>query len=230
MAEGQALISGEDHLHLTRSMRAQVGDLVPLGDGAGRVSVARITAITRDSTELRIIEDTHLARPLPSLHLFQALLKSGKMDALVRQNVELGVDLIMPFQAEHSIARGTPSAERRERLQRIALEASKQSRRAFIPNVGESLSFEDALSELARYPVVLVAWQPGAAGVASALAAEPSSEVALVIGPEGGLADSEMTALHEVGGIAVGLGPNVLRADTAGLVLAAAVLCRYGRL
>ncbi len=223
-------LSGEDFHHLAHVLRVRVGDEVALGDGAGMTAIAEVHGVYRDHLDLGVTSREFTPRETPMIDLFQAMTKGAKLDLVVRQNVELGINSVIPWIAGYSKKGDSLTGPKLDRLRKIAAEAAKQCRRAWEPEVGEALDFA-GLKEIARgYPWVLVAWEKGASKTAQVLPEHAPENVALVVGPEGGLSDKEWEELREVGAHAVSLGHNVLRTETAGLVLQAAVRCRYGLL
>ncbi len=222
-------VYGEEYHHLAHVLRVREGDEVDLGDGRGQTARARVEGVFRDHVDLLIREREARPAVRPSITLFQGIAKGGKLDLIVRQNVELGVDRVTPFSSEYSVPTGAGEMKL-ERWRKIAAEAAKQCRRAYAPEVTTSLPLASLANELQRYPVALVAWEGDAGSIGDALPSEAPDRLALVVGPEGGLSDAEIENLREAGARTVSLGPNILRTETAGLVLHAAVRCRYGLL
>lgn len=218
--------------HLRDVLRLGAGDeVIVVGQGvAWRV---RLTSVAEVAEGERF--EQLPAQCLPRVALVQGLAKGEKMDDVVRQATEIGVSRIVPLAAERSVVKLDPAkaAARVERWRRIAAEAAQQSQRADVPAV-------DALVRAAELPgvlagsVVLVCWEdaPGAPGIAAALAhlaPREDAEVAVVVGPEGGLTAAEVRALTAGGATVVTLGATVLRTETAGVVAAAlAVHARGG--
>jgi 16S rRNA (uracil1498-N3)-methyltransferase len=237
-AEGPMPAQGEIPLaegalhHLRDVLRLVAGDdIIVVSEGiAVRV---RLTEVG-DHAEGERIEELP-ARHLPRVTLAQGLAKGDKMDDVVRQATELGVSRVVPFAAERSVVRldAAKAAARAERWRRIAAEAAQQSQRADIPHVNDVVA-ADALPELLRDSVVLVCWEDanGAEGIAEAIARiapAASADVAVVVGPEGGLTQREVALLEAAGALTVTLGPTVLRTETAGVVASAlAVHARGG--
>ncbi len=224
-------LNREDFHHLARSLRVRQGDVVDLGDGQGLTVRARVNAIFRDHMDLLVEEREFLSRARPSLSLFQGIAKGSKLDAVIRQNVELGADHITPFISGFTVPEGGMAAGNRlERLRKIAGEAAKQCRRVYAPEVLEVADMDAVLKELADFPVALVAWERGEKRAAEILPREAPDRLALIVGPEGGFSEHEVDELRLAGACTVTLGSNVLRTETAGLVLQAAVRCHYGLL
>jgi 16S rRNA (uracil1498-N3)-methyltransferase len=161
------------------------------------------------------------------LSLLVALAKGEKMDLVVQKATELGVARVLPFEAERSVVRLEPAKgeERAARWRRIAEEASRQCGRADVPEVAAPSSLARALGALAPGSRVFV-FHPGG----GALDAGGAASLAAVVGPEGGLTDAEVTACEAAGAVRAGLGPRVLRAETAAIVAVALLQARFGDL
>lgn len=231
-------IRGEDARHLAVVRRAQPGDLVHLGDGSGTIAEARLTAVQPSAVAAEIVGRTFSPAPTPRLVVHQGLAKGDKVDGVIRQLVEMGVDGITIFEAGRTVARWdhAKQAAAATRWAAIAREAAKQSHRAWLPAVSGPRSVaETAKTAGATSGLGLVAHPAGPTRLRNALAAETgeagSCEVVwLVIGPEGGLSEGEIAMFEAAGAVAVSLGEQILRTETASVVAAALVLRHFGRL
>jgi 16S rRNA (uracil1498-N3)-methyltransferase len=165
---------------------------------------------------------------IPAIHVFPAIPKAGKLDLVVQKLTELGADVIQPFAAARSVSKWDPKKAEAQttRLQAVAREASKQSRRSRIPEVRPPVPL--AALEVPACTLVLDEEAVRRAGVA--LPADPPAVIGLVVGPEGGLERNEVAALAAAGATPVSLGPLVLRTETASIAAVAIVAARYGRL
>jgi 16S rRNA (uracil1498-N3)-methyltransferase len=212
--------------------RIRPGDVISVGDGAGRIFEARVEAIDADHAEAAILATFQEPAPRPRITVLQGLAKGSKVDWAVEKMVELGVDRIVVFASGRSVPvwdRSKAEAAAR-RWDRVARAAAKQSRRAWLPTVEGPLSSREAVELAGKLPLVLVADPAGEHRLRDSLPSESPEEIALVVGPESGLAPDEIEALREVGATTVDLGPQILRTETAGLALAAAVMFQCGRL
>jgi 16S rRNA (uracil1498-N3)-methyltransferase len=174
--------------------------------------------------------------PLPRVTLVQALAKGERMDVVMRQATEIGVSRIVPFSAARSVVAldERRASARVERWRRIAAEAAKQSQRADVPRVDDLARTVD-LPGLLGDAFVVVCWEetsgvPGISESISRANLADDAEVALVVGPEGGLDPDEVGMLKRTGAIVVSLGPTILRTETAGVVAAALALNARGGL
>ena len=204
------LIADEDRHHIERVLRLRDGEEVTVSDGAGGL---RACAFRTGGLLEPTAGATRSPSPSPAITVGFALVKNDRPEWIVQKLTECGVDTIVPFVAARSVVRWTPdkAAAHVERWQRIAREAAMQSRRVWLPKVASISAFAHAVARIG--PAVALAEAGGPA---------PTVSTATVfIGPEGGWApeEAEATALR------VGLGPHVLRAETAavaaGVLLAA---------
>lgn len=229
-------LSASDAHHLRDVLRLTPGEEIVLVHAgvATRVRITRADA-GADGIEGEAVEVLRDAA-LPSVTLVQGLAKGDKMDDVVRQATELGVARIVPFVAERSVVKLDPlkAAARVERWRRVAAEAAKQSQRTDVPEVTQLVP-SVALPELLANSAVLVCWEeaagsPGIGGGLDALGPDAGTDVAVVVGPEGGLTPWEVEAMTAGGAVAVSLGQTVLRTETAGVVAAALALYARGAL
>jgi 16S rRNA (uracil1498-N3)-methyltransferase len=205
--------------HLTRVLRLGIGDTVAVFDGRGHEFLATVAGTARRDVRLRLVSPVAAAQePSVALTLVQAVLKSDKMDEIVRDAVMLGVRAIQPIvsaRSETTVATLLKST-RVDRWRRVALASVKQSRRAVLPEVRMPLSFETFLEEPAE-DLRLMLVEPGVAGNVASTAAvreRPTpNDAAMMIGPEGGWTEREWDAARAHGAFLITLGHRTLRAD-----------------
>jgi|SRR5579884_4059227 len=217
-------VDGDDGHHLARVLRLRAGETVTVADGSGRWRPYRVAGSGAGAGPAPAVVRLDAAGPgesepalRPGLAVAFALTKGDKPELVVQKLTELGVDRIAPVVAERSVARPEPSraAAAAERWRRIAREAARQCRRARLPVV-EDLR---PLADLAGHPAIVVAERGGER--ADVLGEPPGGEVLVVVGPEGGLTADETEGLKPWARL--GLGPYVLRAETAALAAATAL-------
>ncbi len=207
-----------------------------MSDGRGRVIEGRLDTVSATRVEATVVGDRRVETPRPGVQMYLGLAKGDKVDQVIRQLVELGVDAMTVFQAGRSVSRWDQAraSAARFRWAVIAREAAKQSHRAWLPAVGGPLPSAAAAAEEAA------AQLPTAGLVAHPQAAMPIREafgqlgagtdrVWLAVGPEGGLSPDEVASFGAAGGMAVTLGTQILRAQTAPIVLASLTLYQLGR-
>jgi 16S rRNA (uracil1498-N3)-methyltransferase len=230
--EASVTVGGEEHRHLARVLRVRPGDSVTLFDGLGGEVDARVQRVGRDETELSLgarRESTVSPADAP-LTLLTAVPRGGRMDFLVQKATELGVHRVVPVIAARSVAR--PEAGRRSRWQKIAQEAARQSGRADVPQIDAPVALAAAVSA-ADLPGRRFAFFEGERqrSLGAALDDDSSLEAtAVLIGPEGGFDPAEIGAARDAGFVTLGLGPLILRVETAAIVALALIQDRYGRL
>ncbi len=225
------LVQGDIH-HLRDVLRLGPGDVIVVAF-AGTAHQVRLSEVEPHVSGVMLAEVP--AAMLPRVTLAQGIAKGEKMDDIVRQTTEIGVARIVPFAAERSVVRldASKAAARTVRWRKIAAEAAKQSQRTDVPAVLDVVTSASLGAALAG-SVVLVCWEdadgaPGIAAALEAIALLPQTDVAVVVGPEGGLTAQEVRRLVSAGATAVSLGGTILRTETAGVVACAlAVHARGG--
>lgn len=219
---GSVALRGPEAHHLRDVLRVKPGAVVEAFDGAGRVAPGQVAAVDRDGVTLALEEPRASAVEAGlAVTVAVALLKGDKLSDVVRQGTELGARRFQLLVTRHADA-SSLSPARLQRLRRVAEEAARQSGRAIVPDVTEPLP----LAELTWEGGAIVA-EPEADGTLAALLAEGAwraGPLTTVTGPEGGFAPDEVEALVARGARAVRFGPRVLRAETAPVALAAALL------
>lgn len=237
-AEGpHVLIEGDDAHHIVRVLRLRSGDRLWIADGTGLEYEGAISEL--DRTQVKVMLSTpQVAKgePAQRITLFQGLPKSDKMDWIVQKAAEIGMSDVVPVAMERSVSSLTAAKAvgRISRWQRIAESAAQQAARGRVPQVHELATISDALRawrENNPDGLMLVPWeQEEALGIRSLLrSVQPvPHEIAIVIGPEGGMTEDEIAISSELGGRACTLGPRILRTETAGTVVAALILYELG--
>jgi len=223
------VITGAEAHHAAVVRRVRVGEEVTVGDGAG----VWLRGVVAESAPKRVVVSV-TARAMrdamtPRLVLAQALAKGDRDELAVQAATELGVDEIVPWQASRSISRWSAdkAAKGVARWQNIVREAAKQAHRAWVPTVSTTAGTRQ-LAQRAGGARVLVL-EPTATLPLSAVPLDGSTEIVLVVGPEGGLSPEEIAELTDAGATAVRLGDTVLRTSTAGPAAIAVVNARLGR-
>jgi len=221
--EGDSVtILGEDAHHISRALRAAVGDPVTVCDMSHTEYECVLTDFLPDRVIAKILS-SHAADTEPPMRitLYQALPKGDKLDTVIQKAVECGASRIVPFESERCVARMKADSEARktERRQRIATEAAKQCGRGCLPEVLPTISFEEMLQKAAAADTVLFCYEgDGTVPIGSLLQnadLPQGGELALVIGSEGGFSQREAANAAERGFLMTGLGPRILRTETA---------------
>ena len=229
VAPGDAVaLGGDEARHAVTVARVRVGERVSLGDGRGRVVTGPVTAAEGRRLELRVDSVRDEPEPAPRLTLVQALAKGDRDELAVQAATELGIDRVVPWAASRSVSRWDgPKAEKgRARWASIVREAVKQSIRARIPQVEPLASTRELPARLEGERMLLLV--PGAETPLSAIRPD-GRDLALVVGPEGGMDPAEIERLREAGAEPVRLGEAVLRTSTAGPAAIAVLSVALGR-
>jgi 16S rRNA (uracil1498-N3)-methyltransferase len=222
-AGGVVHVTGDEARHAITVARLRVGERISVGDGAGLIADGEVTSIAGGDLAVTVHTLRREEAPRPQLWLAQALAKGDRDELAIQAATELGVSGVIPWQAERSVSRweGAKAAKGRERWASIVREASKQSIRAWVPQVSE------VVKSLALPGLVLVL-EPTASTLLTAMPLD-EDRITLVVGPEGGISPKELAQLEETGARAVRLGPEVLRTSTAGPAALAVLNARLGR-
>lgn len=218
----------EQSHHVAQVLRLRAGDALELFDGAGRAWSAQIVAPDRSQTQVRAGPELFGAVESPyRVTLCQSLCRPERLEWVVQKATEVGVHAIRLVRAQRAEA-GDPSPDRLERLRRIAREAARQSCRTIVPEVAAPEDLPDRPAEAGE--AFVLDPRPDSPPLAEALAAPAPASGSLLIGPEGGLEDAEIERLERGGWRRAGLGPRVLRTETAGVVACALLLHLRGDL
>lgn len=229
-APDRAQITGQSAHHLARVLRVKAGDTLPLADGQGRVYKALITAVSPECIEL----DPGPGRPAPEpaarVTLFAACPKQDKLEWIIQKAVELGAVGIVPFFSRYCVAAPKNEQAKQARRARIAREAAEQAGRGVIPAVEAPLTLAGVCARLAGFDAALLCYEKGGAPLRQLAPPLCGRSIALITGAEGGFAPEEAAALTAAGAKAVGLGPRILRCETAPLAALAALFTLTGDL
>lgn len=235
-----ALLSPEDTRHARDVLRLDAGDHIVLVIPDGPQYVAQITLMGPSRMAAQILrEQACISEPPVKITLYQGIPKGDKMDMTVQKCTELGIYRIVPVFCQRTVVRWseTKCRERRERWQRIAKEAARQSRRSSYPQVAFPVEFENTVGGLDtilsdKETLGMIPWEEEHRhGIKQILKSHKHvKNILLWVGPEGGLDPVEVAMVTRAGGLSVSLGPRILRSETAGLVVVTMVLYELGDL
>jgi 16S rRNA (uracil1498-N3)-methyltransferase len=219
-AGDRAVLEGDEARHLTRVLRAKVGDTVSLFDGRGREWPARVASLGRDRVELDTGEPA--IDPLPPaaipLTLAVALPKGDRQKWMVEKLTELGAARLLPLETTRGVAEATASAQ--ARLERGVIEACKQCGRNTLMEIAAGRPLDRLLAEVPANACVVIA-HPGGRPLDTATAPPATTAIIALVGPEGGFTDDELCMADRAGVVRISLGPHILRVETAAIALAA---------
>jgi len=222
-------LTGPEGRHAATVRRVKVGEEVDLADGRGTRALCTVLSLDQDTVRLRVHERHVEPEPAPRLVLVQALAKGDRGELAVELATEVGVDEVVPWAAARCIVQwvGPRGEKALARWRSTVREAGKQSRRARHPLVTPCVSTEQLLERVAATPTLVLHEQ--ATTPLASVALPDLGELLLVVGPEGGLTDGEVSSLAAAGAVAVRLGSSVVRTSTAGAVASAVVSARTRR-
>ncbi|HIZ30109.1 MAG TPA: 16S rRNA (uracil(1498)-N(3))-methyltransferase [Candidatus Fournierella merdipullorum] len=227
--ESTAALTGPDAHHLGKVMRARPGDEVILCDGAGFDYTAAVAAVTPDRVEFRLLEKRPSeAEPSVEVTLFAGYPKQDKLEFIVQKAVELGAARIVPFFSRFCVAAPKKEDQKNARYARIAAEAAKQAGRGVIPAVELPLDIKDLPARFSEFDLVLFFYEGGGESLRTLV--KNQKRIALITGAEGGFSPEEAEKLVAAGAVPVGLGPRILRCETAPVAGLAAVMTLAGQL
>jgi len=223
-------VEGDEAHHAVAVRRLRTGEAVLLADGGGRVATGEVAGTGKRLFSVVVTALEEVAEPTPRVTVVQALPKGDRGELAVEVLTEVGVARIVPWAAARSVAawKGERATRSHAKWQGTAREAAKQSRRAWHPEVAPLATTADAVGELATAGLAVVLHEEAVTPLAG-LSVPATGEIAVVVGPEGGLTDDEVAAFEEAGAVAVRLGHEVLRTSTAGVAAVAALLSRTPR-
>lgn len=215
-------ISGNDFNHVKNVLRMKVGDEFLISHDS-KSSLCSILEFTDSTVIAKIINEDFQNTELPvKFYLFQGLPKSDKFELIIQKAVELGVYEIIPVEMDRCVVKleNKKKDSKVERWQAIAESAAKQSKRTLIPKVNSVLTFRQAL-EKAKSLDIFVAPYENALGMQATKdflsKIKSGASVGIIIGPEGGFSDNEISKVLETGGASVSLGKRILRTETAAI-------------
>lgn len=226
--ENQTLVIYEDASHISKVLRMECGDRILVFDGSGFEYEAELTDITKNYSCCKIIRDEESKlEPHTKITLFQGIPKSGKLDVIVQKAVELGVYRVVPVRMSRCVAKipnDKKGIQKIERLNKIAKEAAKQCGRGLVPQVTAPVDFSEVIRLSADFDLCLMLYEElghdGKRNLKQILKENEQAEnIAVIIGPEGGFSNEEadeLTGLKAENTFAAGLGPRILRTETAG--------------
>jgi 16S rRNA (uracil1498-N3)-methyltransferase len=223
-------LDGPEGHHAATVQRIRVGEALILADGRGGTAFGEVTVVGRGSVDVAIRE--RVVRPAadPRIVVVQGIAKGDRGELAVQAMTETGVDEIVPWAASRSVAqwRGDRGFKARDKWAATAREAAKQARRSWLPTVaGEpDCSTKQVAARLAGAAAAFVLHEEATERLTTVPLPE-SGEIVLVVGPEGGISDAELSAFADA--TPVRLGDAVLRTSTAGVAALSVLSTRLGR-
>ena len=217
LSEGRCELPEEEARHALTVLRLGQGDAIVLFDGQGRVATASIASANRKRVVLDVLEIRRLPPELPvRVTLAVAMIKATRQSYLVEKCTELGVSEIIPIETQRGVVHAGEASV--EKWQRRAIEAAKQSKRAWVPRISSDQRAKKALEAVSSTPAVVADLGEASIPLIDFLTARPNLDSLMVwIGPEGGWAAEERAAFAAAGVQPVRLAATVLRTETAAI-------------
>ena len=226
-AGGTAVIGGDEGFHAATVRRIRPGESLVLSDGAGTVADCVVIGVDKRTLTARVEERRSAPQPTPQVTVVQAIPKLERAELAIELATEAGADEFVAWQASRCVARwdGERAANGLRRWRAVARSAARQSRRAWIPEVSGPMSTDQLGTYIGERidagAAALVLHESAGRALGEVLREVPVAQadsIILVVGPEGGLSETEVDMLAVAGAVAVRLGPTVLRTATAAAV------------
>ena len=223
--EGKIL--GDDVKHIYKVLRLSEGEKVVLNDCKGTEYLGEINSVSKQEVIVKILEVLEINNESKvEVYLFQGLPKAQKMDLIVQKGTELGITEFIPTITKRVDVKLKGDFKKLDRLNRIALEAAKQSKRSIIPKVSEPIDFNEVLEKINSLDLLIVPYENannfGIKTLINELRKENNIDniknIGIFVGPEGGIEEDEIERLKDKGAHIVTLGKRILRTETAGFV------------
>ncbi|WML47468.1 16S rRNA (uracil(1498)-N(3))-methyltransferase [Neobacillus sp. PS3-34] len=226
------ILNEEDHHHIMKVMRMSMGDQIICVDPSGRSALCEIAEITDEQVAANIVQWREETSELPVfVTIASGLPKGDKLEWIIQKGTEMGAYEFVPFAAARSVVKWEEkkAVKKVERWQKIAKEAAEQAHRNHVPDVVNPMGLKVLLEKSKQYDHKLVAFEDesrnGELSVFSSTLKRMTQgeSLLMVFGPEGGLSDREISMLKENDFLVCGLGPRILRTETAPLYALAAI-------
>jgi 16S rRNA (uracil1498-N3)-methyltransferase len=229
--------SREQSHQLARVLRVGLREPVVILTGDGQEYLVELSDIDPKASSGQLVDRRSApGSPRLAISLYQSMLPRERFELALTKATEVGVGRFIPLITQRTIARVQERdwAGREKRLQAIAREAAEQSERAVVPMISPPIDCTQAVKQACADGPALIAWERGDHSMSRdalrELVRDPGRVVSILVGPEGGFSVEEICAAKELGANLVWLGPRILRAETAGLVLASILLYESGDL
>ncbi|MCB9838471.1 MAG: 16S rRNA (uracil(1498)-N(3))-methyltransferase [Phycisphaeraceae bacterium] len=207
-SDGTLVLAGDEARHAVRVKRVREGEVVLGLDGTGVLVTGEVVSLGRELV-VRIVEEVEAPPASPRIEVWAPMPKGNRSGDLVDLLTQVGAHSWVPMVTKRSVSDLTEA--KRRRLERVAVEACKQSRRAWALEIGPEQPLRKALKPAGEGVTTLIAEQSGGAIGGAAW----GDRVRMLIGPEGGFTEQELDQAREVGAVACSLGPHVMRIETA---------------
>ncbi|WP_438446206.1 16S rRNA (uracil(1498)-N(3))-methyltransferase [Gorillibacterium sp. sgz5001074] len=241
LAGDRVRITGDDAHHLVKVMRAEPGEEIICSNGLDREVLARIASVDRNLVEAQVVSELPMDREAGvEVWIAQSLPKGDKLETVIQKCTELGADRFLPFVSERTVVQYDEKKEgkRLERWRKIAKEAAEQAHRNRIPDIGQPVSWKQLLKLLPEADLSLICYEKESGLSFRPLLAEARSRgpegrrprILVLVGPEGGLTEKEVSEAVQAGCHSVSLGRRILRTETAAMAALGCIMYEYGEM
>lgn len=217
-AQKTAEITGPDAKHITSVFRLADGDKLVVTDGRGKRWRAEILSSSAKKIEIRLLEELASPAGHSKITLAQAVIKHDRLETIIQKSVELGVSKIIPFTSSRTIPHfgDETSVKKHARWQKIAQEAAKQCGASVLPVVGQITTFENLIKLFSSYENIILFYEGETKNSLQKIKFNPGNTL-VIIGPEGGFSPDDVEKAIGHKAVTCGLGPLILRVETASL-------------
>ena len=223
--------------HMGKVLRLSPGEQVTVCTGDGTAYLVELEQFSKDAVTGRILEQIdHLKETDIEVVLYQGMPKGDKLELIIQKCTELGVSAVIPVETGRSVVHldSGKAGKKNERWQKIAQEASQQSKRVQVPVIGPYYSWKQFLQQLEKESgLTIVFWEDEQTQSLKTLLRSQGGKpqrINLVVGPEGGLSEEEVEQLRALGAVSASLGKRILRTETAGMAGISMILYEYDEL
>jgi 16S rRNA (uracil1498-N3)-methyltransferase len=239
LEEDRVTIVGSLVHQIRNVLRLRSGDRIVVLDNSGWEREVEIARVGKEHISGQVVDKRLAAgEPRTKITLYQGVLKGKRFEFALQKGTELGIVEFVPLISDRCVIASLDDVDKkRERWQRIILEAAEQSRRGKFPRLCPAMLFRPACESARRGGLSLIPWEEAhdmekTTSLRSVLqsAEQPPFSVNIFVGPEGGFTSDEVDLAQQYGLVSISLGPRILRAETAGLVATAAILYELGDL
>lgn len=218
-------LSKEESQHAIKVLRLEPGDAIEILDGKN-IFIAKIASIENKKVYVEIIEELNSRASLCKINIFQGLPKSDKLSSIVQKCCEVGVNSIYPVAMVRSVKKIKETEKLVEKMQKTAIEACKQCGLNRIPRIKNPEKLYNLKNELLKNDIIILAYENEKKHMLASLIKGLNFEaksIAIVIGPEGGIDESEYDFLLSIGAKCVSLGKRIMRTETVAAVMSYAI-------
>lgn len=227
-------IKGDDIKHIKNVLRLKENDEISVCDNNDNEYIVKLDSISNEAVKGSIVERTNIIRESNvNITLYQGFPKASKMDMIIQKATELGVKRIVPVITDRTIVKIKDKKKENkkiERFKKIAIEASKQCKRGTIPEVTTVMSVDMIVDEIKKNEsFTIVPYEDeNKLGIKNFIGEVKNKDINIIIGPEGGFTEIEISKFKDINSKIISLGPRILRTETAGFTAIAIVMYELG--